>query len=217
MSDGSFLPPNATDLAVALDLLENRLFDLPLTALTKDPLLVEAHLLDHLAWEFSVDVWRSDWSELRKRVALSTSDKVHRHKGTPYAVKETLAVFGAAIELVEWWQPDGIALGMERGSYQITVVAGPALYGASENDLDLSTLEAMQAAVLRVAPVSRALIFGLKEVFRGDVTYGAGVTAARVHRVTDEIRPAPAEAVAASAVALGVAGVTVHHVSLYVE
>ena len=70
----SMLPKTATDISRALDILEERLFMLPVVMISKDPMTVSEALLDHLAWEMSVDVWSSDFSEDRKRRAIAASE-----------------------------------------------------------------------------------------------------------------------------------------------
>ncbi|KAH0479799.1 MAG: hypothetical protein KVP17_002333 [Porospora cf. gigantea B] len=51
-------------------------------------------LLSLLAWQFHVDHWESDWDLDIKRKAVKTSIKMHKHKGTPWAVKESLRIIG---------------------------------------------------------------------------------------------------------------------------
>lgn len=160
------LPPTATPLAQALDILEERLFGLPVQMITKDPWTVDVALLDHLAWEHSVDVWDLDWPDDVKRRVIAASSEVHRFKGTPFAIKSALAAFDVDTELMEWWEAEGVGSGMEAGSFRVTAYAGRALYGDSENTIDNRMLYAMNAVVQRVAPVSRKLIFRLGERFR---------------------------------------------------
>lgn len=109
MSDlsGTQLPPTATDLAKAFDLLEERLFSLPVEMVSKDPATVDPGWLDHLAWEYSVDVWDAAWSQDVKRRVIAASAEVHRYKGTPHAIKAVLAALELPGDVVEWWQAGG--------------------------------------------------------------------------------------------------------------
>lgn len=162
----TLLPPTATPLAKALDILEERLFRLPVQMILKDHATVDVALLDHLAWEESVDVWDFDWPDEVKRNVIAASAEVHRFKGTPYAIKLALAAFDVDTELLEWFEPEGIQDGLEPGSFRITAYAGRSLYGDSENTLNSRMVAAMNSVLQRVAPVSRKLVFRLGEKFQ---------------------------------------------------
>ncbi|MBQ4826554.1 phage tail protein I [Leisingera sp. HS039] len=101
------LPTTATPLAKAMDILEERLFSLPVQMISKDPWTTDAAWLDHLAWEHSVDVWDAGWPEEVKRRVVAASAEVHRYKGTPHAIKAVLAALGLPGDVVEWWQAGG--------------------------------------------------------------------------------------------------------------
>lgn len=169
----TLLPPTATPLAKALDILEERLFSLPVQMISKDPATVDVALLDHFAWEESVDVWDSDWPDEVKRSVIAASAEVHRFKGTPHAIKLALAAFDVDTELLEWFEPEGIQDGLEPGSFRVTAYAGRSLYGDSENTLNNRMVAAMNAVLRRVAPVSRKLVFRLGEKFQ-TATYVRG-------------------------------------------
>lgn len=185
----SLLPPTATELAKALDILEERLFDLPVPMITKDPQLVDPGLLDHLAWEHSVDVWDPVWPDSIKRDVIAVSAEVHRYKGTPYAIRTALSAFDVDTDLLEWWEPVGTAAGLEAGSFRVTAYAGRSLYGDNENSINTAMLHALNAVMQRVAPVSRKLIFRLGERFDSEGYLRSGVCAAHLHRA--EIDPGP--------------------------
>lgn len=148
----SMLPKTATDLARALDILEERLFMLPVAMISKDPMTVSESLLDHLAWENSVDVWDVDWPEDIKRRVVAMSAEVHRFKGTPYAIKRALDALGVRTELVEWWQASPEAA---RGTFDVTAYAGRALYSDVELFINQKMVRSIVAVIERVAPVSR--------------------------------------------------------------
>ncbi|MBR9651917.1 phage tail protein I [Thalassovita aquimarina] len=188
---GTQLPPTATPLARALDILEERLFSLPVQMITKDPASVDVGLLDHLAWEHSVDVWDLDWPEDVKRSVIAASAEVHRHKGTPYAIRAALAAFDVDSELLEWFEPEGVADGMEAGSFRVTAYAGRSLYGPTENAIDNKMVYAMTAVVQRVAPVSRKLIFRLGERFGVGGNLCAGMRSAQLHQADLDPEPRP--------------------------
>lgn len=148
----SLLPNTATGLARALDILEERLFALPVEMISKDPMSVSESLLDHLAWENSVDVWDIDWPEDIKRDVIAISAEVHRFKGTPFAIKRALEAFDVRTDLLEWWQDEP---GTQSGTFKVTAYAGRALYSDEEVFINAKMVRAIVTVVERVAPVSR--------------------------------------------------------------
>ncbi|MBT9383330.1 phage tail protein I [Pseudooceanicola sp. CBS1P-1] len=170
----SLLPVTASDLVKALDLLEERLFALPTSMITKDPQSVSVAYLDHLAWEESVDVWDADWSEEVKRSVIAASAEVHRYKGTPHAIRHALAAFDVDVDLLEWWQPGGVDAGLVAGSFRVTAFVNASFYDGSEDRLDNRMVKAMTAVLQRAAPVSRKLVFRLGETYRTGVALRAG-------------------------------------------
>ena len=187
--NNTLLPPTATPLAKALDILEERLFALPVEMISKDPAVVDVGWLDHLAWEASVDTWDSAWPEEIKRSVIVASAEVHRYKGTPYAIQHALQAFDVDTELLEWFEPEGVADGLEAGSFRVTAYAGRSLYGENENAIDTRMVAAMNAVVQRVAPVSRKLIFRLGERFETAGYLRTGARPAHLHKA--EVDPGP--------------------------
>ena len=148
----TLLPPTATPLAKALDILEERLFSLPVQTISKDPATVDVGLLDHLAWENSVDVWDPIWPEHIKRAVIAVSSEVHRYKGTPYAIKTALKSFGVDVELVEWFDPDGSGV---PGTFTARAFVTDPLDGADELIVTAPVVSAMKSMLNSVSPVSR--------------------------------------------------------------
>jgi phage tail P2-like protein len=152
------LPETATPLAKAMDILEERLFALPVQMITKDPWSVDVSLLDHLAWEESVDVWDMDWPEDIKRNVIAIAAEVHRFKGSPFAVKRALEAFDVRTELLEWFD-DPHSEG--RGTFKVTAYAGRALYSDEEVFINEKMVHAIRSVVQRAAPVSRGFIMAV--------------------------------------------------------
>ena len=202
-ANDTLLPATATPLAKALDILEDRLFNLPVTMISKDPATVQTGWLDHLAWENSVDTWDSDWPEDIKRRVIAVSAEVHRFKGTPYAIRTALAAFDVDTELLEWFEPEGVADGLEAGSFQVTAYAGRSLYGPNQNAIDQRMLHAMNSVVQRVAPVSRKLLFRLGERFDGKAYLRTGVRSAYLNQMDIDPDPRPEAAVSKSILRTG--------------
>lgn len=148
----SMLPATATDLARSLDVLEGRLFDLPVGEISKDPMTVSEILLDHLAWENSVDAWDTNWPDLVKRRVIQNSPEVHRYKGTPYGIQRALSAFGIEIELVEWWEPEGSGV---PGTFLVRAFVTDPLDGGEELGPTSAVILAVTAMLNGVSPVSR--------------------------------------------------------------
>lgn len=114
MSDlPTLLPPSTTSQMDALEIvMAERLIglDLPIRTLW-DVDTCPHHLLDWLAWAFSVDIWLGDWPESTKREVLRQSIAVHRQKGTRASVIRALQAAGYGdAELIEryaWDRYDG--------------------------------------------------------------------------------------------------------------
>ncbi len=105
MNSAALLPPNATAAEIALSLAVARAGDVPpkcreMWSADNCP----ASHLPWLAWALSVDEWRHDWPEARKRAVIRASFTVHKHKGTVGAMRAALAAIGYDIELAEWYQ-----------------------------------------------------------------------------------------------------------------
>lgn len=87
----ALLPKNASALERAVSAAIGR-FDPP----ARVPALWDAAtcplgLLPHLAWALAVDDWDATWGEDRKRAAIANALYIHRHKGTPAAIRRALA------------------------------------------------------------------------------------------------------------------------------
>jgi phage tail P2-like protein len=94
MSD-TLLPPNATTAERALEGTTSRVTDVPvLVRESWDPDDCPEELLPWLAWAYSVDEWDPAWSEATKREAVTDAYKRNRKKGTVWAVKRQLNLFG---------------------------------------------------------------------------------------------------------------------------
>ncbi len=160
------LPPTATPLAKALDILEERLFSLPVQMISKDPVTADVGMLDHLAWEYSVDVWDIDWSEGTKRKVIALADEIHRHKGTRHAVQRALEAFDVRMDLLEWWEesPEGTP-----GTFIVTVFNGETMAGDAEIVIDIPLMRALVSVVERAAPVSRGFYLRVHDDVQADV------------------------------------------------
>ena len=91
----SLLPPNATPQERALEGATERAASVPGPLReTWNPETCPVALLPWLAWAFSIDEWREDWSEDAKRASIRDAVMIHRRKGTVWAIKRVLANAG---------------------------------------------------------------------------------------------------------------------------
>lgn len=91
----SLLPSSASQFEVDLSESIARIGDVPVNISDLwNPDLCPLNFLPWLAWSLSVDWWDDAWSEEIKRKVVKSSIAIHRHKGTPWAVKEYLKILG---------------------------------------------------------------------------------------------------------------------------
>lgn len=63
-------------------------------------------VLDHLATQYDVTVWRDSWPVAIKRSVLKTAIAEKRKKGTVSAVKKALESIASQATIEEWWQKE---------------------------------------------------------------------------------------------------------------
>lgn len=115
----NLLPPNTTHLEKKITEVSATAFNLngDLSSLIRiDD--APSDYLSILAWQFSVDRWQDDWPDEIKRAQIKNSIKVHRHKGTNYALRQIVESFGYSIRVHEWWQESPMN---QPGTFQITI------------------------------------------------------------------------------------------------
>lgn len=177
----TMLPKTATDLAMALDILEERLFALPVAMISKDPMQVPEALLDHLAWEHSVDVWDVEWPVDIKRNLVALAELIHRYKGTPYAIKLALNALNMRTDLLEWWQDTEAPA---PGTFKVTAYAGQALHTDDEVFINQRLVGVIIAVIERVAPVSRGFTLAVGAKLRPQpLRMGLGASATQFARL----------------------------------
>ena len=115
----NLLPPNTTQLEKKLtdaaSFAQNLNGNLSTLIRIDD---APADFLSILAWQFSVDRWQEDWPDDIKRAQIKNSIKVHRHKGTNYALRQIVESFGYSLTVHEWFNETPMN---EPGTFQITV------------------------------------------------------------------------------------------------
>ena len=129
-------------------------------------------ILDHLAEAFSVSVYRDTWPETIKRQVIASSIQAARIKGTKQAVIDALSSFGAAAEIIEWWQtePKGTPHTFE------VLVSQQNLEGIAESEITEDTISLIREA----KPARSQFTFSIVQPGKGDL-YFCGVGRAAVY------------------------------------
>ena len=102
----SLLPPNASALDRAAEkVMATHLSTIPQPhrALWNPDTCPLSHL-PWLAWSMGVEAWRTEWPEAIKRAIVRNAIQVQRQRGTIKSVRDTVASFGGAISIRDWWQ-----------------------------------------------------------------------------------------------------------------
>lgn len=93
---------------------EARAIDPQLRAIDTDAPLIytridalSSGILDHLAAQYDVTVWRDDWPGNVKRSVLKTALEDKSRKGTVASVKNAVSSLGPSVSIKEWWQYGG--------------------------------------------------------------------------------------------------------------
>lgn len=68
---------------------------------------LDDEFLDHLAYQFHVDYYNTNFPIEKKRTAIKNSIAWHRHKGTPWAVEDLLSKMFSETWLSEWFEYGG--------------------------------------------------------------------------------------------------------------
>ena len=97
----TILPPNRGAFEEAADKAGAGAVDLPLhvSALIR-PADAPAEFLPWLAWGRSVDFWRADWPDEKKRSLIAEAARWHRIKGTQAALERGVEIMGARVQRV---------------------------------------------------------------------------------------------------------------------
>lgn len=97
------LPPNASRLERDLAATIETATALPVSISDVwHPWGCPEEMLPWLAWAWSVDIWDAQWSEESRRNATAESVTIHRHKGTPGAMRDALRATGyGEVEIIE--------------------------------------------------------------------------------------------------------------------
>lgn len=114
----TILPHNATKLERELEGATSRISSVPLLIRESwNPDTCPVDLLPWLAWAFSVDEWRSDWTEGTKRQVINDAYNVQRYKGSVASVKTVLSAVGFSDGILL----EGAAAGLTWAEFKVKV------------------------------------------------------------------------------------------------
>ena len=98
----NLLPPNASALERAIAATGAGIDTLPVAVRdTWNPATCPVALLPWLAWALAVDEWDEAWSEAVKRKVIADAIQLHRHRGTVWSLKKSLAPLGMAVDVID--------------------------------------------------------------------------------------------------------------------
>lgn len=102
-SPADLLPSNSTPLERGLAEAGNvRQLNPDVIRTLWNPDICPAEFLPHLAWSLSVDFWELADTDEQRRDLIRGAIEWHRKRGTPWAIKQSLAAFGyPVLELIE--------------------------------------------------------------------------------------------------------------------
>ncbi|WP_071078990.1 phage tail protein I [Janthinobacterium lividum] len=98
----NLLPPNASALECAIAATGAGIDTLPVAVRDIwNPATCPTALQPWLAWALAVDEWDETWSEAVKRTVIADAIKVHRHRGTVWSLKKSLAPLVMAVDIID--------------------------------------------------------------------------------------------------------------------
>lgn len=90
----TLLPKNASPLERALSAATGRFSPPAIVPTLWNAATCPAAVLPFLAWALSVDEWDHGWSVEKKRAVIAAAREIHQKKGTPHAIRVSLASLG---------------------------------------------------------------------------------------------------------------------------
>lgn len=107
MSSLTLLPPNESIELKNTDIALRSVVPDYLDAIDFNPMTCDAKLLPYLAQCWQVLYWDEAWSEDEKRRFIRDAPLVHRHIGTPFAIKKMFEALDIEANITEWYESGG--------------------------------------------------------------------------------------------------------------
>lgn len=130
----SLLPPNATPVEQVLEQVLAAPLVIPVKVETNwSAADCPINVLPFLAWGWSIDFWRTDWSDDRKRGLTAAAPELHRSKGTRAGITNALSALGFPDTLVQAWYeyPEG-----DGNPFHFRVDVEVAEFGISDSEFE---------------------------------------------------------------------------------
>lgn len=171
MSEAHLLPPNATPLERAMAKAAHLPHRPEIIRRLWNPYTCPLPLLPWLAWAWSMDEWDPAWTESQQRAMVADARRLHRKKGTAWAVRnallrsglESVRVIGRPAGAGHWAEFD----------VDVAVVDRPLTQSAMDRAAALIEENKAQRCVLRTLRTSLqsrgALHIGI-QLLAGDTT-----------------------------------------------
>jgi len=102
----TLLPPNESAFLKAKELAYRSAINDNSSALVLDPMSCDEKLLPHLAQVVQVLYWSELLTVEEKRLLIANSKMLHKHLGTPFAIKKVFELLNREAELVEWFESE---------------------------------------------------------------------------------------------------------------
>ncbi|MCF2856474.1 phage tail protein I [Pseudoalteromonas sp. SMS1] len=179
------LQGNTTELELALEHCSDRILKIPVkTHQLWDPFQCPTHFLPWLADALSVDVWDSSWPEHIQRKVIADSVPRHRYKGTVSAVKNSLTVLNASVELQEWWEYGGVP-----HSAKLLAIAKENLDSNGDTFLSPKLQAQMWQSVVATKPMRTQVDFTIGVNLSADIQVFGGAQSATVQAASYQDDP----------------------------
>lgn len=182
------LPPNATDLERAVEMLVGArvgAIDAPLRTLWS-PADCPEELLPWLAWALSIDSWDASWPVHIRRARIAAAIAVQRRKGTTQSIRDVVASFGGNVVMREWFEADPPG---DPHTFSLSV----AVAGAGGEAPSATFIDQVIDEVARTKPVRSHFDFTVASEAAGAIGVVGGARAFTIARLfidADSIPPA---------------------------
>ena len=113
------IPPNRTKLEFDLyRLIRDEFQDIPVPYRTfLRPLEIDRELLPFLSWTLNVNLWKTEWSDEKKRSVTARSFELHSLKGTEEGIRQHIDIMGGTVVQVVK-PPQGFFIGPDLSKEQ---------------------------------------------------------------------------------------------------
>ena len=105
-STETLLPSNETGFLKAKELAYREVIPSHVDSLDLNPMTCSEELLPHLAQVVQVLYWSELLTVEEQRLLIANSKMLHKHLGTPFAIKKVFELLDREAELVEWFQAE---------------------------------------------------------------------------------------------------------------